>query len=324
MKTTPGMTLLVVAFGAVVSACGAESRGARTSTPGAAVAAAATPSSRPALGRPARIEVQGHRGARAVLPEESQAAFAHALDVGVDTLELDLAVTKDDQLVVIHDLTINDALCLGRDGAKATDRPPVRSLTLAQVKEFDCGTLHNARFPKQVAVPGTRILTLDEVFDLVERSALPAAKTVGFNIEMKSVPAHPELVPSPDEFARRILDEVKAHHMLGRVTIQSFDHRMLQAMKRVAPALPISALIDGTLPDLVALDEHLGAEIISPEVDWITAADVRALHAKGVRVIPWTANTPEQWSYLVGIEVDGIITDDPAALVTYLRAHALR
>jgi glycerophosphoryl diester phosphodiesterase len=307
-------TIETVAFLVFVSACGPAPKPAATD---------ARPS-RPARARAARIEVQGHRGARAVFPEESLPAFAHALDVGVDTLELDLAVTKDDRLVVLHDLTINDALCVGRDGSKLTERPAVRTLTLAQVKEYDCGSLPNARFPKQASVPGTRIATLAEVFDLVEHASVPAARTVGFNIEMKSLPAHPELVPSPDDFARKIKDEVAAHHMLGRVTIQSFDHRMLAAMKAIAPAIPISALIEGTLPDLVGLAERLGAEIVSPEVDWITAADVRALHSKGIRVIPWTANTPEQWSYLVGIDVDGIISDDPAALVAYLRARGLR
>lgn len=279
----------------------------------------------PALPTPARhIEVQGHRGARAVLPEESIPAFSHALEAGVDTLELDLAVTKDDHLVVLHDLTINDARCLGPGGEKLEGRPPVRSLTLAEIKQLDCGSLPHERFPKQVPVPGTRVATLSEVFELVAGSALPSAKKVGFNIEMKSVPAHPELTLPPDAFARKILDVAARHGMSARVTIQSFDHRMLAAVKRLAPNVPISLLIDGTLPDLAALAEHAGAEIVSPNVEWITAEEVRALHATGVRVIPWTANTPEEWSYLVGIGVDGIISDDPAALIAWLREKKLR
>jgi glycerophosphoryl diester phosphodiesterase len=278
-----------------------------------------------ALPTPAtRIEVQGHRGARAVLPEESIAAFTHALEVGVDVLELDLNVTKDDELVVLHDPLINDARCLDADGKRLTTRPAVRSLTLAEVKRFDCGTLAHERFPKQKAIPGTRISTLAEVFDLVEHASAPAAKTVGFNIEMKSIPARPELTPSADAFARKILDVATAHRMTGRITIQSFDHRMLAAIKRLAPKVPISLLIDGTLPDLPALAENAGAEIVSPNVDWITADEVKALHAKGVRVIPWTANTSEEWAYLTRIGVDGIISDDPAALVAWLRERNLR
>lgn len=285
---------------------------------GAPRAEAPAPSRPPLPTPPAHIEVQGHRGARAVLPEESIAAFTRALEVGVDTLELDVSMTKDDRLVVLHDLRINDALCLDADGKRPTSRPAVRSLTLAEIETFDCGTLKNERFPKQTPVPGARIATLAEVFEL------GAGKNVGFNVEMKSVPAHPELTPAPDVFARAILDEASRHHVLDRMTIQSFDHRMLAAVKRIAPRTPISLLVEGTLPDLVALAENAQAEVVSPNVDWITAPDVRALHARGVRVIPWTANTPEEWSYLVGIGVDGIISDDPAALVEWLRQRRLR
>jgi glycerophosphoryl diester phosphodiesterase len=292
---------------------------------GPGAAAPSGRSSRAPLPTPApRIEVQGHRGARAVLPEESIPAFVHALEVGVDTLELDLVVTRDGHLVVVHDLTINDTLCLRANGERLTTRPPVRSMTLAEVKALDCGSLVNERFPKQTAVPGAKVVTLAEVFELVERSPAPAARKVGFNVEMKSLPARPELTPPPDEFARKILDEAARHRMLDRVMIQSFDHRMLAAVKRRTPSVPISLLIDGTLPDLVGLARVAGAEVVSPNVEWITAGDVKDLHANGIRVIPWTANTPDEWRYLAGIGVDGIISDDPAALVEWLRAEKLR
>jgi glycerophosphoryl diester phosphodiesterase len=266
----------------------------------------------------AHIEVQGHRGARAVLPEESLPAFAHAIEVGADVLELDLGVTKDGHLVVLHDLLINDQRCLDGEGKRLTERPPVISLTLAEVKRFDCGSLPHERFPNQKQVPGTRIATLGEVFELAAKSR------VGFNIELKSVPARPELTPLPDVFARKVLDEARAHGMLERITIQSFDHRMLAAVKKQAPKIPISLSIEGTLPDLVALAENAHAEIVSPNLDWIVADDVRALHAKGIRVIPWTANKPEEWNYLAGIGVDGIISDDPASLIAWLKARSLR
>lgn len=270
------------------------------------------------------IEVQGHRGARAVYPEESLTGFAYALAAGVDTLELDLAVTKDGHLVVLHDLRINDALCLGEGGRPLTDRPPVRALTLAEIRRLDCGTLPNLAFPKQTRVPGSRVATLDEVFDLVARSALPQARTVGFNVEMKSIPAHPELTPPPREFAQAILDVARKHGMLGRITVESFDHRMLAAVKELAPEVPVSALVGEDLPDLVAVADAVHAEIISPDVEWITSGEVRALHDRGVRVVAWTANKPEEWDYLVGVGVDGIISDDPAALIAHLRAKGLR
>jgi glycerophosphoryl diester phosphodiesterase len=158
----------------------------------------------------------------------------------------------------------------------------------------------------------------------VERSPLPQSKTIGFNIEMKSLPSHPELTLAPDEFARRVLDVARAHGMLGRIMIESFDYRMLRAVRSLAAEVPIAALVQGTLPDLVSLTADLHAEVVSPDLDWITAADVRALHEHGVRVIPWTANIESEWEYLVRIGADGIITDDPAALIEFLRARGLR
>jgi glycerophosphoryl diester phosphodiesterase len=282
---------------------------------------------RPAAPSPAgarAIEVQGHRGARALFPEDTLPAFEHALAIGVDTLELDLVVTKDEQLVIKHDLTINKTLCLGPGGAKLQTEPAVRTLTLKEVKEYDCGTLKNPDFPKQTPVPGTTIPTLDELFAWVERSPHPSAKRVGFNIETKSLPAHPELTPSPEAFVENILKVVNAHGMLARVTLQSFDHRSLVAAKASDPRVKTSALIEGTLPDLASMAAASRADIVSPELDWVTAAGVRALHQKGIRVVPWTANHTAEWDYLVGIGVDGIISDDPDALIAYLEQRGLR
>jgi glycerophosphoryl diester phosphodiesterase len=303
--------LLLVAFAVACSQCGHAPTHAATHA-------------RSISAVPRRIEVQGHRGARAIYPEESPQGFAYALAAGVDTLELDLAVTQDGHLVVLHDLWINDALCVGPDGRPLTERPAVRSLTLAEIKRFDCGALANPAFPKQTLAPGTRVATLAEVFDLVARSVLPQARTVGFNVEMKSLPSHPELTPEPQEFARAILDLAREHRMLDRITIESFDYRMLLAVKALAPDVPIAALVSDTLPDLVALAADLHAEIVSPHFDWITAAEVHALHEHGVRVVAWTANAPKEWDYLVGVEVDGIISDDPAALIAHLQARGLR
>lgn len=310
-----------IAFGvacAALAACGGKAV-----APSAAPLASGAP--RTPVGAIARkVEVQGHRGARANFPEDTLPAFEHALAVGVDTLELDVAVTKDGALVVMHDLAINPSLCLGPGGERIARGPHVATLTLNEVRAYDCGSLKNERFPAQTPVPGTRIPTLGEVFELVVRSTQPAAAQVAFNIETKSLPARPELTPPAEVFAKKILDEARAHGMLPRVTIQSFDHRTLVAAKRLEPRVKIAALVEGTLPDLAHLAAGLHADVISPNVDWITAEDVRALHARGVRVVPWTANTPEQWDYLVRIGVDGIISDDPAPLLAFLAQRNLR
>ncbi len=275
-----------------------------------------------AMVRGTRVEIQGHRGARAARPENTLAAFRYALDKGVDVIELDLSVTKDEHLVVAHDLFLNPDLCLAPGGGRITGRIPIRSLTLDELRRYDCGALRNPRFPEQVPVSGERIPTLDEVFSLVEGT--PGAGMVHLNIEAKSVPSRPDLTLPPDAWAEALAGALKQPARLRRVTVQSFDHRILRALKARLPDVVIAALVAKSLPDLVELARDLGAEIISPNLDWITDSVVDALHRAGVRVIPWTANTDAEWARLLDMQVDGIITDDAAGLIVFLKKRGLR
>lgn len=267
--------------------------------------------------------VHGHRGCRARLPENTLAAFAEALRVGADVLELDLAVTKDGVLVVSHDLMLNPALCLGPDGKPAA-QVPIRTLTLAQVKEHDCGTLKNPRFLLQSPRPGERVPTLEEVFALVESSTAPAAKTIQFNVETKTVPGLPDLTPAPEQFSRLVVSAVRRRGMTSRVILQSFDDRTLLAARKLEPKLRRSLLTSDNHIDYAAAAKAAGASIISPDALWITFADVKALHAKGLQVAPWTVNDARGWDLLIAAGVDAIITDDPEALIAHLKSRGLR
>src|SRR5271155_5053535 len=122
-----------------------------------------------------RILVHGHRGARAMYPENTIPAFRYAIEIGVDFLEMDVAVTKDSVLVISHDPHINGEICTGPHPGIA-----IHELTLSELRQYDCGTLKNPRFPKQQPVPGTCIPTLDEVLNLSRLG------NVQFNIETKS------------------------------------------------------------------------------------------------------------------------------------------
>jgi len=267
------------------------------------------------------VEVQGHRGARGMRPENTLAAFRYALGVGVDVLELDVVVTKDEQLVVAHDLFLNPAICLAPGGGPITGRVPLRSLTLEELRRYDCGTLRNPRFPRQRPVPGERIPTLEEVFTLLETT--DGAAGVRLNIEAKSVPSRPDLTFTPAGWAEALAEALATPSRRARVTVQSFDHRILRALKARLPDVVIAALIAESLPDLVELARDLGAGIISPNLEWITGPVVDALQRAGVRVIPWTANTEDEWARLLDLGVDGIITDDPAGLVNFLHRRGL-
>jgi glycerophosphoryl diester phosphodiesterase len=261
-----------------------------------------------------RILVHGHRGARAMRPENTIPAFEYAIAQGVDVLELDMAVTKDDVLVVSHDPLINPAICTG-----AETPGPIRTFTLAELRKWDCGAKRNPLFAKQTPVPGTRIPTLDEVFSL----AAPAS--LEYNIETKIFREHPELTPSPERFAQMVLDCVRRHGLESRVILQSFDFRTLQAMKKLAPDIRLAALDeDEKLGDFVTVAHSAGAGIISPEKGMVTPSRVQAAHQARLQVIPWTANTPQEWDALITAGVDAIISDDPAALIAYLKQKKLR
>src|SRR5580698_4885119 len=275
------------------------------------------------------ILVHGHRGARAWRPENTIPAFQFAIDHGVDVLELDLAVTKDNALVVSHNptLTLNpehpgERVCKGPALALGT---PIHAMTLAEVRQYDCGSVPLSTFSTQVAVPGTKVATFDEVLDLAKGT------TVQFNVETKSFPNHPELTPPPAEFVALIVTAIRKHNVdPSRIILQSFDWRTLTEMRKQWPAIRLSALVGApkydpmmghTDPtkDFAAIAKLTGAEIISPDFSLATPEQVAAAHQAGAQVAPYTANTPEAWQKLADAGVDAIITDDPVALLAWLR-----
>lgn len=262
----------------------------------------------------APIQVHGHRGARAMRPENTIPAFEYAIDQGVDAIEMDVAVTSDDVLVISHDPVLNREICSGPGG-----RAVIRELTFAELRAWDCGSLRNPQFPKQTPAPGTHIPALEEVLSLSSRGSF------AFNIETKIFKEHPQYTPAPERFADLLLQAIDRHHLRARVIVQSFDFRTLQAMKKLAPDIRLAALDeDEKLGDFVTVARSAGAQIISPEKAMASPSRVAAAHQAGLQVIPWTANTSKEWDALIAAKVDAIISDDPAALIAYLKQKKLR
>lgn len=265
----------------------------------------------------ARLDVQGHRGARAARPENTWPAFAFALDAGVDTLEMDTLITADDHVIVTHDPTLNPQLCLDARGRPIRDGLAVRALTLKELQTYDCGTLKNPRFRAQTPVPKTRIPTLAEIFARVK--AHPRGGTIRFNIETKIDPAHADWAPEPEQFVALLFAEIKKAGVGGRVTLQSFDPRTLDAGYRLDDKIPRALLLETRpITPLAELARAHHAIVLSPNHEWLTAADVTACHNAGLRVLPWTPNRPEDWQRLIAAGVDGLITDAPHELLKYL------
>lgn len=277
----------------------------------------------------AELDVQGHRGARGLRPENTMPAFTYAADLGVTTLEMDTKATADGVLVVTHDSVLNPDLVRDASGQWVADGIPVNSLTLAQVEDLDVGRLrpgsaYAERFPAQQAIDGTRIPTLKQVLD-----AFRDRPGIRFNIETKIEPDAPGRSPAPDAFARMLVDEIRAAGLEDRATIQSFDWRTLQEVHRIAPGIATVALTEadpalladglwtaglrlgdhnGSVPALVAA---LGADVWSPDFEALTAEAVRDAHDRGLTVVPWTVNDAADLDAVIAMGVDGVISDYP-------------
>ena len=278
---------------------------------------------------PRTILVHGHRGSRATRPENTIPAFEYAIHHGADVIELDLAVTKDNVLVVSHYPSIvpdsrypGERVCTGPSLPAGT---PIHAMTLAQLQQYDCGNTV-PHFPRQVAVPGTKIPTFDQVLDLAPQG------NFDFNVETKIFPNHPELSPAPEEFVRLIDDAVRRHHLQSRIILESFDYRTLRAMKSIDPEIRRAALlseskydsmmgITDTDKDFVSICHKAEATIVMPDFALVTPERVAAAHAAGIQVIPYTVDKPEDWQKMADARVDGMITDDPKALLVWLRAQ---
>lgn len=260
-----------------------------------------------------RILVHGHRGARAMRPENTIPAFEYAIEVGVDVLEMDMAVTKDNVIVISHDPILRGPVCTGPRQSAV-----IHELTFDQVRQWDCGAVQNPLFQKQKTMPGTRMPTLDEVFSLADRGSFD------FNIETKSFLDKPEYTPSPEEFVRIVLEKIRKSKMEKRVILQSFDFRTLLAMKKLAPEIRLSALTQNDQRDFPVIAREAQAGIISPNYKLVSSEKVAAAHAAGLEVIPWTVNAPADWDRLIKAGVDAIITDNPAELIAYLKKSGLR
>jgi len=275
----------------------------------------------PAIPPPPRPLVVGHRGARARFPENTLPAVKHALEAGADAVEVDLRVSADDVLVVSHDATLPPDRCRAPGGRPVPPGLAVRGLSFEALRRYDCGAVADPRFPGQRAVPGTPLPSLDEVLDLLDAPARPAAPEAVLFLELKREPV--KTAPPRRHFARLVVEALTRRGFADRAVVLSFDHALLRAVREAGPALPVMPLVDRPA-DLALLARREGAAWVGPRHDRVTAADVEALRTQGVRVFAWTANGAEEQDRLARLGVDAIGTDDPAGLAGRLASKARR
>ena len=287
------------------------------------------------------LDIQGHRGARGLAPENTLAAFARALSIGVTTLELDCTITRDGVVVVSHDPVLNPDLTRSPDGQwLSRPGPRIRELAYEQLQQYDVGRVNPAsayarRWPQQRAADGAKIPRLRDVFDLARKAG---NDSVRFNIETKVSPLEPDLTVPSEEFARLLMAEVRGAGMSARTTIQSFDWRTLQWVQANAPEVQtvyltaVSDFLDnieaakpvsvwtagrhvrehgGSVPRLVKAS---GGAVWSPFYGNLTLEAVREARALNLKIVAWTVNDPADMRRLIEWDVDGIISDRPDVL----------
>lgn len=295
------------------------------------------------------FDLQGHRGARGLAPENTLPAFATALSLGVSTLEFDVNLTKDGHLLVGHDPVLLPHLARLDGHWIRTPGPVIWQTPLAELQRYDVGRLdpstrYGQTYPEQKAVDGTRMPLLDQVFALVAKSGNNAVR---FNIETKLSPAKPDESAPPEPFATALVLAIRNAGLSSRASIQSFDWRTLKEAARLAPEIPRAYLtIEGGNSDNVqrgqpgaspwlggldaddhpstpALVKAAGGQIWSPFWRNVTPELVAETHRLGLQVIPWTVNEPAEMERLIAMGVDGLISDYPDRLRTAMQARGL-
>ena len=298
----------------------------------------------------AAFDLQGHRGARGLAPENTMPAFERALAIGVHTLELDVAVTQDGVLVISHDPRLNPDITRAPDGRFLTSPGPlIHQTPLAELQRFELGrikpgTRYATQFAEQVPADGTRLPRLSDLFALVRRSG---NALVRFDIETKISPLAPDDTLAPEPFARLLIQAIRDAGMAQRSSIQSFDWRTLQVVQREAPEINtvyltaqqrwLDNVADGeTGPSLwtagLSLRQHgsvprlvqaAGGRTWAAHFADLDPAKIKQAQGLGLQVLAWTVNEPAQINTLLDWGVDGIISDRPDRVRTEMARRGM-
>jgi glycerophosphoryl diester phosphodiesterase len=264
-----------------------------------------------------KFDLQGHRGARGLKPENTIPAFIEALNYGVTTVELDVVITKDLQVVVSHEPWMASAICLKPDSSSITLQEemnfPIYQMNYNEVAAFDCGSKPNPFFPQQEKIKISKPLLRDVIIAVENHIKNFSHYEVDYNIEIKSEAAgDKKFHPAPKEFSDIVYAVIDQYLPLERVVIQSFDFRVLKYWKKKYPKVRLAALVENLNPassNLQALG--FSPSIYSPDLKLLNQETVRFLQKKKIRVIPWTVNEVEDMKRAKGLGVDGFITDYP-------------
>ena len=265
------------------------------------------------------IDWQGHRGCRGLYPENTIQAMLKAIDLGVSTLELDVVITKDKQVILSHEPFMSAEISTNPEGKSITAAQEktynIYQLDYAAVQTWDVGLKPHPRFPQQEKTPATKPLLAD-VIDAVEAYIrMHNLPPVQYNIETKSDPEGDDSYhPKPAEFVNLVLAVIQGKGIAPRTIIQSFDLRTIQLVHKQYPQLKTAFLVENTSAKKLNTQlKTLGfiPTIFSPAYQFVDQKLVDNCHKKGMQVIVWTVNTLPEMQKMLDLGVDGIISDYP-------------
>ena len=266
------------------------------------------------------FDIQGHRGCRGLMPENTIPAFEKAFVLGVNTLELDVVVTKDKKILVSHEPYFSSEISTLSDGnfidSASEKNYNIFQMTYLETQAIDCGLKIHPRFPDQQKIKTTKPL-LQDVFKAIDSLSKIENRKIFYNIETKSTLEGDNIYnPEPEELVKLLFDEIKKSGHQNLITIQSFDIRTLQEFKKTHPEITLALLVENNLSVKENIDS-LGflPDIYSPDYHLVTEEMVKFCHNNKIRLIPWTVNNRLDFEKLKSMGVDGIITDYPNLFV---------
>jgi len=262
-------------------------------------------------------DLQGHRGCRGLLPENSIPAMLKALELGVTTLEMDVVVTADSVVILSHEPFLSSDICFDIDGnpihPEEESNFNLYRMKYLDILQYDCGSAVHPRFPEQkhfaIHKPKLRdVISNSEAFSRYKGRRLP-----NYSIEIKSVEGGDEAFhPTPAKFVEAVLEVAVDFNLKDRLVIQSFDLRVLEYLHSKYPEVRTAYLVEdskGLTQDLKRLSFR--PTIYSPYYPVVEQATINECHSMGIQVIPWTVNDEQIAKHLLSLGVDGIITDYP-------------
>ncbi|MEM0997195.1 MAG: glycerophosphodiester phosphodiesterase family protein [Bacteroidota bacterium] len=268
------------------------------------------------------MDIQGHRGCRGLMPENSIPGFLKALEMGVNTLEMDVVISADREVIVSHEAWMSHAFCLdslGREIAASEERNyNLFHMTYAEIERFDCGSKVYALFPKQAKMRVAKP-RLQAVFQAAEQQARAAESPhlPQYNIELKRQPGGEGVYqPELPEFVKLVLRVLDAEGVAERTTLQAFDIATLREVQRQSPEITLALLVgeDESYPEKL-VELGFNPAILSPASTLVDIEMMGFARSRQMQVIPWTVNEPKEMDRLIALGVSGIITDYPDQLI---------